>query len=38
MIPETKGLIDRCHNYLERSFLPGRSFMSPVDFNSQLRQ
>ena len=36
--PEAKGLIERCHDYLERSFLPGRSFSSPVDFNSQLQQ
>src|SRR6516225_3359575 len=26
--PEAKGLIERCHDYLERSFLPGRSFAS----------
>jgi len=36
--PEAKGLIERCHDYLERSFLPGRSFTSPTDFNSQLQQ
>jgi transposase len=36
--PEAKGLIERCHDYLERSFLPGRSFASPVDFNTQLQQ
>ncbi|HYU05217.1 MAG TPA: IS21 family transposase [Jatrophihabitantaceae bacterium] len=36
--PEAKGLIERCHDYLERSFLPGRSFASPDDFNTQLRQ
>lgn len=36
--PEAKGLIERCHDHLERSFLPGRSFTSPVDFNSQLQQ
>jgi len=35
---EAKGLIERCHDYLERSFLPGRSFTSPVDFNGQLQQ
>ena len=34
--PEAKGLIERAHDYLERSFLPGRSFASPADFNSQL--
>lgn len=34
--PEAKGLIERAHDYLERSFLPGRSFSSPADFNTQL--
>jgi transposase len=34
--PEAKGLLERCHDYLERSFLPGRSFASPADFNAQL--
>jgi len=36
--PEAKGLIERCHDYLERSFLPGRTFASPADFNTQLQQ
>jgi transposase len=36
--PEAKGLIERCHDYLERSFLPGRDFASPADFNAQLQQ
>lgn len=35
--PEAKGLIERAHDYLERSFLPGRSFASPADFNAQLQ-
>ena len=35
--PETKGIIERAHDYLERSFLPGRSFASPADFNAQLQ-
>ncbi len=35
--PEAKGLIERAHDYLERSFLPGRSFDSPSDFNTQLQ-
>ena len=34
--PEAKGLIERAHDYLERSFLPGRAFTSPADFNAQL--
>lgn len=35
--PEAKGLVERVHDYLERSFLPGRSFTGPVDFNTQLQ-
>lgn len=34
--PEAKGLIERAHDYLERSFLPGRAFASPAAFNTQL--
>jgi transposase len=34
--PEAKGIIERAHDYLERSFLPGRSFAGPADFNTQL--
>jgi transposase len=34
--PEAKGLVERANGYLETSFLPGRSFASPVDFNMQL--
>ena len=34
--PEAKGLVERAHRYLETSFLPGRSFISPEDFNAQL--
>ena len=36
--PEAKGLIERAHDYLERSFLPGRVFTGPADFNAQLAQ
>ncbi|WP_129670259.1 IS21 family transposase [Phytoactinopolyspora endophytica] len=36
--PEAKGIIERAHRYLETSFLPGRRFTSPADFNIQLRQ
>jgi len=36
--PEHKGIIERAHDYLERSFLPGRSFTGPADFNTQLQQ
>ena len=35
--PEAKGLVERAHDYLERSFLPGRTFASPADFNAQLQ-
>lgn len=34
--PESKGLVERANGYLETSFLPGRSFTSPADFNTQL--
>jgi transposase len=35
--PEAKGGIERLHDYLERSFLPGRTFTCPTDFNTQLQ-
>jgi transposase len=34
--PEAKGLVERANGYLETSFLPGRTFTSPADFNRQL--
>jgi hypothetical protein len=34
--PESKGIVERANGYLETSFLPGRSFTSPADFNTQL--
>jgi transposase len=34
--PEAKGLVERANGYLETSFLPGRRFLSPADFNTQL--
>jgi hypothetical protein len=34
--PEAKGLVERANGYLETSFLPGRRFSSPADFNIQL--
>ena len=34
--PETKGVVERANQYLETSFLPGRAFTSPQDFNAQL--
>lgn len=36
--PEAKGLIERANGYLETSFLPGRTFTGPDDFNTQLTQ
>lgn len=36
--PESKGMVERANRYLETSFLPGRSFISPQDFNDQLQQ
>jgi transposase len=36
--PESKGMVERANRYLETSFLPGRSFTSPQDFNNQLGQ
>jgi hypothetical protein len=34
--PEAKGLTERNNGYFETSFLPGRTFTGPEDFNSQL--
>jgi transposase len=34
--PEFKGMVERANGYLETSFLPGRLFASPADFNGQL--
>ena len=36
--PEAKGLVERAHDHLERSFLPGRVFASPAEFNTQLEE
>jgi transposase len=36
--PEAKGLVERANGYLETSFLPGRSFSCPADFNTQLAE
>ena len=35
--PESKGLVERANGYLETSFLAGRSFDSPADFDAQLQ-
>jgi transposase len=34
--PEFKGLVERRNGFFETSFLPGRTFCSPFDFNTQL--
>lgn len=34
--PEAKGVVERANRYLETSFLPGRRFADPDDFNAQL--
>jgi transposase len=34
--PEYKGLVERRNGWFETSFLPGRTFISPFDFNDQL--
>jgi transposase len=34
----SKGLVERANGYLETSFLPGRRFASPADFNAQLAE
>ena len=33
--PESKGLVERRNGWFETSFMPGRTFGSPVDFNTQ---
>lgn len=34
--PEFKGMTERNNDYFETSFLPGRQFASPADFNTQM--
>jgi len=34
--PESKGGVERMNGYFETSFLPGRDFTGPADFNTQL--
>jgi transposase len=36
--PETKGLTERNNGFFETSFLPGRRFTGPADFNIQLAE
>jgi len=34
--PESKGVVERRNGFFETSFMPGRRFSSPADFNAQL--
>jgi len=34
--PESKGVVERRNGFFETSFMPGRQFVSPADFNHQL--
>jgi hypothetical protein len=33
--PESKGIVERRNGFFETSFMPGRTFTSPADFNAQ---
>jgi len=33
--PESKGIVERRNGFFETSFMPGRDFESPADFNAQ---
>ena len=33
--PESKGIVERRNGWFETSFMPGRDFASPADFNTQ---
>src|SRR5262249_1485424 len=33
--PQSKGIVERRNGFFETSFMPGRSFVSPADFNAQ---
>lgn len=33
--PESKGVVERRNGFFETSFMPGRTFVSPADFNAQ---
>ena len=33
--PESKGIVERRNQFFETSFMPGRTFTSPADFNAQ---
>ena len=33
--PESKGIVERRNGFFETSFMPGRDFASPADFDAQ---
>jgi hypothetical protein len=36
--PESKGLVERRNGFFETSFMPGRDFVSPADFDAQFTE
>lgn len=36
--PEAKGVVERANGFLQTSFLPGRTFTDPADYNTQLAE
>ena len=36
--PESKGIVERRNGFFETSFMPGRTFVSPGDFNAQFTE
>ena len=36
--PESKGVVERRNGFFETSFMPGRRFVSPADFNAQFAE
>ncbi|MFC0316186.1 IS21 family transposase [Gordonia phosphorivorans] len=36
--PESKGIVERRNGFFETSFMPGRTFTSPADFNAQFTE
>ena len=36
--PESKGIVERRNGFFETSFMPGRDFASPADFNTQFAE
>jgi hypothetical protein len=36
--PESKGIVERRNGFFETSFMPGRDFVSPADFNTQFSE